>query len=115
MQSTRIFSGNGFSMYKGLNIPFQIDANFGFGGAVLSMLVVDMPLAFGNNSTRTVVLGPAIPAAWANGSVKGLRLRGGASVDFSWDKEGLVTRAELRGRKIPLRAVDKDELLLAEK
>jgi alpha-L-fucosidase 2 len=57
------FAGDGFSMYKGLNTPFQIDANFGLGGAVLSMLVVDMPLAFGDNSTRTVVLGPAIPVA----------------------------------------------------
>src|SRR5688572_12899869 len=40
----RNFAANGLSMYSALNPPFQIDANFGFGGAVLSMLVVDLPL-----------------------------------------------------------------------
>lgn len=109
------FAGNGFSMYKGLNTPFQIDANFGFGGAILSMLVVDMPSAFGDERTRTVVLGPAIPAAWGNGSVKRLRLRGGGSVDFGWDEEGYVTRAELRDRETPLRVVDKNGVLLTER
>jgi alpha-L-fucosidase 2 len=108
------FADNGFSMYNGLNIPFQIDANFGFGGAVLSMLVVDLPSALGDNATRTVVLGPAIPAAWANGKVKRLRLRGGGAVDFEWDEQGRVTRAEIHGRKVPVRLVDKDGKLLVE-
>jgi alpha-L-fucosidase 2 len=108
------FAGNGFSMHKGLDTPFQIDANFGFGGAVLSMLAIDMPLAFGDNSTRTVVLGPAISAAWGNGEARGLRLRGGESVDFGWDKEGLVTTAELHERKMSVRVVNKKGLLLAE-
>jgi alpha-L-fucosidase 2 len=76
------FAGNGFSMYKGLNTPCQIDANFGLGRAILSMLIIDMPLAFGDNSMRTAVRGPAIPTAWVNGQVRGLRLRGGGSVDF---------------------------------
>ncbi|EFQ94998.1 hypothetical protein PTT_07143, partial [Pyrenophora teres f. teres 0-1] len=54
---------NGLSMYYGDKIPFQIDANFGFGGAVLSMLVVDLPVAaeVHGEGARTVVLGPAIP------------------------------------------------------
>ncbi|KAH8695779.1 Six-hairpin glycosidase-like protein, partial [Phaeosphaeriaceae sp. PMI808] len=99
---------NGLSMYsRGKQVPFQIDANYGFGGAVLSMLVVDMPSAFGDDNMRTVVLGPAIPAAWAGGSVKGLRLRGGGVVDFNWDKDGLVTNASLSGRSKPLRLVNK--------
>lgn len=42
---------NGFSMYSGKNEPFQIDANFGFPGAVLSMLVVDLPQAPGDDGT----------------------------------------------------------------
>ncbi|KAI7502397.1 glycoside hydrolase family 95 protein [Hortaea werneckii] len=86
---------NGLSMYDGHSEPFQIDANFGFVGAVLSMLVVDMPMLDYKDSTRTVVLGPAIPSDWANGSVKGLKLRGGGSVDFSWDAHGVVTKATL--------------------
>jgi alpha-L-fucosidase 2 len=57
------FAGNGSSMYKVLNTPSQIDADLGLGGAVLSMLVINMPLAFGDISSRTVVLEPAIPAA----------------------------------------------------
>lgn len=85
------FAANGFSMYTGLYPPFQIDANFGLAGAVLSMLVVDLPLRYGIEEERAVVVGPAIPAAWGNGSVSGLRIRGGSSVDFSWDENGIVT------------------------
>jgi alpha-L-fucosidase 2 len=85
------FVGNGLSMYKGERRPFQIDANYGFGGLVLSMLVVDLPSAAGKEGgRRNVVLGPAIPQSWAGGSVKGLRLRGGGIVDFSWDDAGVV-------------------------
>jgi alpha-L-fucosidase 2 len=98
------FFNNGFSMYYGRTrtggdpaVPFQIDANFGFTGAVASMLVVDLPTAMGVVGRRTVVLGPAIPTSWGNGSVKGLRLRGGGSVDFSWDQEGIVTKASTSG------------------
>jgi alpha-L-fucosidase 2 len=105
---------NGFSMYEGLNIPFQIDANFGFGGAVLSMLIVDLPSAFEDNTTRTVILGPAIPAAWANGNVTGLRLRGGGSLDFGWDANGIVTRAQLRGRNRSLLVINRNGDLLTE-
>lgn len=108
------FDDNAFSMYKGTSPPFQIDANYGYGGAVLSMLVVDLPLSSQERATRTVVLGPAIPAAWAGGRVNGLRLRGGGSVDFRWDDQGLVTDVELRDRVSPLRVVNKEGLVLAE-
>lgn len=104
---------NGFSMYSAINQPFQIDANYGFGGAVLSMLVVDLPRTFGDNNTRIVVLGPAIPPAWAGGHVRGLRLRGGGSVDFDWDDQGLVKRATLHDRVTPLRMVNKEGHTLA--
>ncbi|KAK5630894.1 hypothetical protein RRF57_006609 [Xylaria bambusicola] len=87
------FADNGFSMYKALGQPFQIDANFGLAGAILSMLVVDLPVEHGVKKERTVVLGPAIPATWGNGSVSRLRIRGGVSVDFKWDGDGLVTSA----------------------
>lgn len=72
------------------------------------MLVVDLP------GKENVVLGPAIPSAWGNGSVKGLRIRGGGVVDFAWDEDGLVTTATVKGgsasgRKI----VNKDGAVLA--
>lgn len=82
---------NALAMYSGTNEPFQIDANFGFVGAVLGMLVVDLPRGLGEEGVRDVVLGPAIPASWAGGSVRGLRVRGGGLVNFGWDEEGLVT------------------------
>lgn len=85
---------NLLSMYAGKNPPFQIDMNFGWAGNVLSMLVVDLPLASARvaaGEERTVVLGPAIPAAWGGGSVKGLRVRGGLVVNFEWDGEGIVS------------------------
>lgn len=85
---------NLLSMYAGRYPPFQIDMNFGWAGNVLSMLVVDLPGGVGEED-RTVVLGPAIPAAWGNGSVKGLRIRGGGVVDFEWDESGLVTAKTL--------------------
>lgn len=104
---------NALSMYSGKNEPFQIDANFGFPGAVLSMLVVDLPRSTSAAGMRTVVLGPAIPAAWGNGSVKGLRLRGGGITDFSWDAEGLVTNATLSGSSA-VKLVNRDGKTLAQ-
>lgn len=84
---------NLLSMYGAKNPPFQIDMNFGWAGNVLSMLVVDLPVAHTRKGAmRTVVLGPAIPSAWGGGSVKGLRIRGGVVVDFEWDQDGVVTR-----------------------
>ncbi|KAG9658653.1 glycoside hydrolase family 95 protein, partial [Aureobasidium melanogenum] len=82
---------NGLSMYSGKNEPFQIDANFGYVGAVLAMLVVDI------EELDMVVLGPAIPREWAGGSVKGLRVRGGGSVEFGWDDGGVVQWAKCSG------------------
>jgi len=62
-------------MYSAHNPPFQIDANFGIVGAVLGMLVLDLP------GSGEVVVGPGITESLEGGSVKGLRLRGGGSVD----------------------------------
>ncbi|RYO69406.1 Alpha-fucosidase A [Alternaria arborescens] len=107
------FAGNGFSMYSGIETPFQIDANFGFGGAVLSMLVTDMPTAAGGEEDRkTVVLGPAIPTSWSGGNVKGLRLRGGGIVDFGWDVNGVVKAVKTYGKLEGLTLVNKEGTVL---
>lgn len=99
-------AGNGFSQYSGHNGPFQIDANFGLVAAVAAILVRDLPQASGDESVHTVLLGPAIPLSWGGGSVRGLRLRGGGSVDFSWDESGMVQHAVVHGRNRPLRMVN---------
>lgn len=106
------FAGNGLSMYWGLSVPFQIDANFGLVGAVLSFLVVDNPRVDGNEEGRVVVLGPAIPSSWRPGEVKGLRLRGGGMVDFEWDEMGVVTDAHTTGRTKSITIVNKDGKVL---
>lgn len=109
------FATNGFSMYQGSKPPFQIDANFGFGGAVLSMLVTDMPLSHDSTKERSVLLGPAIPKQWSPGKVEGLRLRGGGIIDFQWDEEGLATGVEVvskgkTGKKISVVNMEGDVL-----
>ncbi|KAF2772500.1 glycoside hydrolase family 95 protein [Teratosphaeria nubilosa] len=107
---------NALSMYSGKQEPFQIDANFGFAGAVLGMLVVDLPGRSGAvDGTRTVVLGPAIPDAWGVGRVRGVRLRGGGAVDFAWNARGLVTKVNVtHGCRGDVLLVNKNGEVLAQ-
>jgi len=74
---------------------------------------VDLPLSSEDKSTHTVVLGPAIPSAWAGGNVKGLRLRYGGAVDFDWDENGVVANANLTGRTRSLMLLNKNGTVLA--
>lgn len=104
-------STDGWPYYK--ELPFQVDANFGFAGATLAMLAKDLPLASFDNGIQKVLLGPSIPTEWAGGSVTGLRLRGGGSVDFSWADDGTVNKATLHGRSLPITVVNNNGDILA--
>jgi len=106
------FASNGLSMYSALRTPFQIDANFGLVGAVLAMLIVDLPQLSSDSRTHQVVLGPSI--SWPAGEVTGLRLRGGGYVDFAWDATGLATSANFTGRTQPIVALNKNGKVLAK-
>jgi alpha-L-fucosidase 2 len=79
--------------------PFQIDANFGYAAAVNDMLVQSHlhasstgdALGAATPRAHVIHLLPALPTAWRDGSVTGMRVRGGFELDMSWRDGNLVT------------------------
>ncbi len=63
--------------------PFQIDGNFGGTAAIAEMLL--------QCQNGVLVFLPALPKAWKNGSIRGLKAKGAITVSFAWEEGQIIS------------------------
>ena len=82
---------NGAGTYPNLlcaHPPFQIDGNFGGAAGISEMLV--------QSNEGFINILPALPKEWSEGRIKGLKVRGGATIDLEWS-EGKARKITITG------------------
>ena len=77
--------------------PFQIDGNFAGTAGMAEMLL--------QSHLHDIHLLPALPSAWKEGSIKGLKARGAFAVDINWKENKLsgATVTSLEGGKCTIK------------
>lgn len=77
----------------GQHPPFQMDANFGVSAGIAEMLLQSH--VQDENGYYIIHLLPALPSAWDEGSISGLKARGNVLVDMTW-KDGQLKEVRLK-------------------